>query len=385
MNQNRSYSGALAGKRKLVGSQLDSNTEQQRKERDERATRRNNKKVEQGLLHVHAIDFSNQNMSDNEEGQPISKEDYSTLMKRFNRLMQQNETLNSEVSQLRMQLADQQKNMVLTTQVASPTQETKPTDVVIKDTLFAHTEKTLLTTRISQLFGFEPMTCGINQDVSDWLELFEDKCDRLLLSDAQKYSIVQDLLKDGAKMWFDTHKSVIVNWTSFKEKIIAHFELVMGIDSFNRYKSLYNRRRYVNESAVDYVHNMMKLCRKADTYMTDSTKIKHLLEGLNLKEKSYVEIRNPETAEKFMQILIECDKVTMEEGKRQKPWLRQQSTERSSPIASGPTTGTNTTTAVTEPKNHQRNETSHSTDTRHNGCWTCGSMDHYRHACPKNC
>lgn len=376
-------SGALAGNRTKKAIQLDLDTDRQRKERDERIIRRNNRKAEQERSYT--SNSTTQRMSDSDNEKTTTNDDYSVLMERFNRLMKHNEKLTGEVTQLRMLLADQRGDAASKAQVVNVVHEGPAGEMTNEDPLCTHTEKTLLAKRIGQLLDFEPMTCKMEQDVGDWLELFEDRCDRLSLSDVQKYSIVQDLLKGGAKLWFDTHKSIILNWTSFKEKIIAHFELVMGIDSFNRYKLLYNRRRAPNESAVDYVHNMVKLCRKADHHMTESTRIKHLLEGLNLKEKSYVEIRNPNTTERFMQVLIECDRVTFEEGKRPKPWMRHQTTEQSSTNAAGTTTETNKTVAATESMNQDRHESIRQSDRRNNVCWTCGAADHYRHACPKNC
>ena len=324
-----------------------------------------------------------ENMASTGDEKKVKKEDNSSLMEQVDRLSKQNEKLIAELIQVKKQLAEQQSLITTTIHGDQEAGQARIMETTDDGDLPTHTAKTLLSKRIGHLLGFEPMTCGIEQDISDWLEKFEDKCDRLALSDTQKFSIVQDLLKDGAKMWFDTHKSIILTWVSFKEKIIAHFELVMNIDSFARYKHLYNRRRNGNESAVDYFYNMIKLCCKADSNMEESTKIKHLIEGLSLREKSYIEVRKPETTERFLQILIECDKVILEESKRKNPLGRQYAQSKPQNPNGHSQINRSTTVSVSNTSKNQDGGQSMDQTNKH-ACWSCGGMDHYRKDCPKN-
>ena len=358
---------------KWYRDQLESNSDLQRSERDARANRRNQEKEERELLTTEMSD--EEKLVEKEDEKKSKKDDSSSLMEQFNRLSIQNKILMAELEKIKQKLAEQQRGNVTTAggdrEIAQATKHDSADD----GNLPTHTAKTLVAKRISHLLSFEPITCNIEQDISDWIERFEDKCDRLSLTEEQRFSVVQDLLQDGAKMWFDTHRPIILNWTLFKEKIMAHFELVMGIDSFARYKQLYNRRRAENESAVDYFYNMIRLCRKADSNMDEGTKIKHLLEGLSLREKSYVEVRKPESTERFLQILIDCDKVILEETARQHRLNRQ--AVRPTVHRSNPNETSASTTAPSTNRVPDQN--------RNSGCWSCGSMEHYRQNCPKNC
>lgn len=371
--------GALAGNRTEADKQSISVTDRQRKERNERFLKRNLQRQERDRNNT--INIQSLCMSDSDMDKNPSKDDYEKLTAQLKQLMKQNELLRVELDEMKKLVVVQGVTNQSTNDMNNATTDTKVPMKDDSDDCFTHTEKTLLSKRIGELISFEPMTCGINQDISDWLEIFEDKCDRLLLSDVQKFSIVQDLLRDGAKMWFETHKEIIHDWFSFKEKIKAHFELVMGVDVFNRYKQLYNKRRHARESAVDYFYHMIKLCRKADSNMTEPTKIKHLLEGLNLKEKSYVEVRNPQTTERFLQILIECDKVMLEETSRQSSWNRHQPKSKTNTLHQPPDAG------IVHSDTHTNfNRTKITTDetNKSTGCWSCGSQDHFRQNCPKN-
>ena len=162
-------------------------------------------------------------MADNNDDKRVKNEDNQSLIDRFNSLLQKHEELLEEKDLMSKHLADQQTyihSLTQALQVMSPATTNKTLTINPTESLVfvEHTAKTLLSKRIGHLLETEPITCATNQDVTDWIDTFEDKCDRLLLNDEQKFSVVVDLLKDSAKMWFDTHKAVILDWSSFKRR-----------------------------------------------------------------------------------------------------------------------------------------------------------------------
>jgi hypothetical protein len=320
-------------------------------------------------------------------------------MDRFQRLLQKHEECLQDKERMNTQL-DEQHSLLRSMARSMQITPTTTSDTAEKSTLSEHTTKVLLSKRISHLLESDAFTGTPPQDVSDWLDGFEDKCDKVQLNDEQKFSIVQDLLKGSAKMWFDTHKTVINNWQLFKKKVKAHFELIAGVDPFERYKQLYNRRRHNNESSIDYFHNVIKLCLKANETMDEATQIKHMLNGLSLRAKSYIEVRKPDTTEHFLQVLIECDKVLAEEDARQAPtavrndqYFTQGKTRVSMPVRP---MNNNLGRSYVAPQLRNSNYSYHQyynnpyyasrTMNRSNdiGCWSCGSHDHYENNCPKN-
>ncbi|CAM4935648.1 unnamed protein product [Rotaria socialis] len=122
-------------------------------------------------------------------------------------------------------------------------------------------------TSINQLLDSTPFTGSASQEVSDWIDDSSNKCDQVQLDDAQRLSVVIDLLKGNAKLWYDTCKDTIHDWVTLKNKLTTYFKLVTGTDHFQLERKLYNRRRQTNELAIDYCHNVLRLCSKVNKYM----------------------------------------------------------------------------------------------------------------------
>ncbi|CAF5168122.1 unnamed protein product, partial [Rotaria sp. Silwood1] len=103
--------------------------------------------------------------------------------------------------------------------------------------------KRLQSKRIDQLLNSIPFSGSNSQEVSDWIEDFDDKCDQVQLEDVQRLSVAIDLLTGNAKLWCDTHKHTIDDWITLKNKLTTYFKLVTGSDQFQLEQKLYNRRR----------------------------------------------------------------------------------------------------------------------------------------------
>ena len=241
--------------------------------------------------------------------------------------------------------------------------------------------KQLQSKRITQLLDSTPFTGSPAQEVSDWIDDFSNKCDKVQLDDDQRLSVAIDLLKGNGKLWYDTHKDTIDSWISLKTKLTAYFQLVTGTDQFQLEQKLYNRRRHTNELAIDYCHNVLKLCSKVNKNMDDETRLKHLTKGLNAVTQIHMDLKSPETTEKYLQALIKYDKWQEEERSQQrtttsvnhkKTTPKQQynySPQQHQPHY--PTQGS----PQPQPNNSEK---------RYDGCWSCGDMDHYQYQCSKN-
>ncbi|CAF4629407.1 unnamed protein product, partial [Rotaria socialis] len=173
--------------------------------------------------------------------------------------------------------------------------------------------KQLHSKRINQLLDSTPFTGSASQEVSDWINNFSNKCDQVQLDDAQRLSVVIDLLKGNDKLWYDTYKDTIHDWVTLKNKLTTYFKLVTGTDHFQLEQKLYNRRRQTNELAIDYCHNVLRLCSKVNKYMDDETRLKHLTKGLNAAAQLHMDLKSPATLEEFLQALIKYDKWQEEE------------------------------------------------------------------------
>ena len=258
--------------------------------------------------------------------------------------------------------------------------------------------KQLQSKRINQLLDSTPFTGSPSQEVSDWIDDLSNKCDQVQLDDDQRLSVAIDLLKGNAKLWYDTHKDTIDNWITLKNKLTAYFQLITGTDHFQLEQKLYNRRRQTNELAIDYCHNVLKLCSKVNKNMDDDIRLKHLTKGLNAAAQIHMDLKSPATTEEFLQALIKYDKWQEEEKSqqrvttsfnhrknvpirtRQHPIVQQEqpSIQRQQDNYSSqqhqPHLSTNDTTQMEQNKSEKH----------YGGCWSCGGMDHYQYQCSKN-
>jgi hypothetical protein len=241
--------------------------------------------------------------------------------------------------------------------------------------------KQLQSKRINQLLDSTPFTGSSSQEVSDWIDDFSNKCDQVQLDDDQRLSVAIDLLKGNAKLWYDTHKDTINSWIALKNKLTAYFQLVTGTDQFQLEQKLYNRRRQTNELAIDYCHNVLKLCSKVNTNMDEETRLKHLTHGLNAVTQIHMDLKSPETTEKFLQALNKYDK-----------WQEEEKSQHRTTTSFNHRKTTTKQQYNYSPQQHQPHyPTDGSPQTRHNtseksydGCWSCGGMDHYQYQCSKN-
>ena len=256
------------------------------------------------------------------------------------------------------------------------------------------TAKQLQSKRINQLLDSTPFSGSTSQEVSDWIDDFIYKCDQLQLDESQRLSVAIDLLKGNAKLWYDTHKDTIDSWVSLKDKLTAYFKLVTGTDQFQLEQKLYNRRRQQHELAIDYCHNVLKLCSKVNKQMDDETRLKHLTKGLNAAAQLHMDLKQPSTTEEFLEALIKYDKWQEENKVQQKTTIpvdhrrnipsRTIQQEQSSSIPpqqynySSQQYQSHRATQDPRQMRHTSNEKNYG------GCWSCGDMDHYQYNCPKN-
>jgi ElaB/YqjD/DUF883 family membrane-anchored ribosome-binding protein len=256
--------------------------------------------------------------------------------------------------------------------------------------------KQLQSKRINQLLDSAPFTGSSSQEVSDWIEDFVGKCDQLRLDDAQRLAVATDLLRENAKLWYETHKDTINNWTTLKCKLTSYFQLVTGTDHFQLEQKLYNRRRQTNELAIDYCHNVLKLCTKVNKEMDEKIRLRHLQKGLDSAAQRHMDLKNPATTEEFLQALVKYDKWQEEDNRPEAMTYQRRDTTTATNPYPIPRQGQSQVTPHQQynyPSNqqsrHPGNVTLRSTrhemaERRYDGCWSCGGMDHFRSECPKN-
>ena len=172
-----------------------------------------------------------------------------------------------------------------------------------------HTIKQLRSKQLTHLFESTPFFGTAVQDVVDWLDEFNRKCDDIQLDETQRLSIARGLMKDDAKLWVNTLKNVLVDWTTFQKKLVSYFQLAAGLDSFSFSEQLFTRQQQLNESAIHYYHDIIHLCAKVDVNMDDLTRLRHLYRGLRPESKVLFSMDKFNKPEQFSQELVRIEQL----------------------------------------------------------------------------
>lgn len=363
------------------------------------------------------IKTDDQDEDEHTEGQTVNQQQneimiiLQQLLTKQNLLLDENKQLKQHMTQQQItidnhtQAIEAIREMKITYEKSSTNPAPSPTTTTLVDTTIPviintehhikqQTAKQLQSKRINQLLDSTPFSGSTSQEVSDWIDDFIYKCDQLQLDEAQRLSVAIDLLKGNAKLWYDTHKDTIDSWVSLKDKLTAYFKLVTGTDQFQLEQKLYNRRRQQHELAIDYCHNVLKLCSKVNKQMNDETRLKHLTKGLNAVAQLHMDLKKPSTTEEFLEALIKYDKWQEENKVQQRATMpvdhrrnipsRTIQQEQPSSIPpqqynySSQPYQSHRATQDPRPMRHASNEKNYG------GCWSCGDMDHYQYNCPKN-
>lgn len=346
---------------------------------------------------------------DQKPGQPEGKEGLEDkqsavvadkIMTMLQQLWAQNQVMHQRNQRLETELAAQRSilnNLSSTVRdlqqmnlFATTANQSTAVPIETESNLLDRAMKEIQAKRINKLLDSTPFYGLATEDVSDWLEGFKRKCDQVQLPDDQRLIIATDLFKGTAKIWYDTQKESIEDWGTLETKMIDYFTLISGSDPFQLEQKLYNRIRRPNESAIDYTHNVLKLCARVNKQMEEKTRLKHLAKGLDAYAKAHMDVKDPQNTEEFLVALIKFDQWQLE-GKiqqRKPPTISQPKATTPSQFHQSNIESTNGTQSYqatpSSTRNHLDRTVRYSGRTTNPGCWTCRSLEHYQYECPKN-
>jgi hypothetical protein len=183
------------------------------------------------------------------------------------------------------------------------------------------TTKHLRSKQMSQLFESTPFSGSRTQDVVDWLDEFNGKCNNIKLDNTHRLSVARGLMTGDAKLWEDTVKNTLIDWKTFQQKLTTYFQLACGIDCFSFGEQLYTRQQQLHESATHYYRDVMRLCSKVDINMDNNTRLKHLYRGLRRETKVTMDIRKFNDPDEFSQELVRLEQLQKDfETEEQQPY-----------------------------------------------------------------
>ena len=151
-------------------------------------------------------------------------------------------------------------------------------------------------------FDGEPGT-----DAAEWLRDFIDKSGLAGATDEFRLKAAPMNFQGIAKTWHVNHKEQLNSWTSFVDQFLGYF---CPDDSRHELlgERLYTRRQRLNESALHYYDDVMRLCSKFNSNMSAKDRLDILLKGTRPEARGWMELRNPPTPAAFFKLLYEYER-----------------------------------------------------------------------------
>ncbi|XP_077516540.1 uncharacterized protein LOC144126349 [Amblyomma americanum] len=122
--------------------------------------------------------------------------------------------------------------------------------------------------------------CGADAvDVEDWLAMYgrvnkQNRWDAtLMLANVIFY------LAGTAPVWFETHEEYLTSWDTCKQKLRELFGEPIG-RKLGAKKDFASQAQSSTESYSSYIQDVLALCRKVDSAMSETVKVGHILKGI---------------------------------------------------------------------------------------------------------
>ena len=120
---------------------------------------------------------------------------------------------------------------------------------------------------------------GGKEDVKQWLEDIDQSFDTAQIPESLKLDLAQYSLRGEALRWFKNNKLTLTSWSGFvkglKETFLSPFFEEIA------FKKLESYSQGVNQPIRSFYNEVLKLCNDADPSMSDSSKLRHLLNKTN--------------------------------------------------------------------------------------------------------
>ncbi|XP_077484470.1 uncharacterized protein LOC144094364 [Amblyomma americanum] len=116
-------------------------------------------------------------------------------------------------------------------------------------------------------------------DVEDWINLYERVSNYNRWDPTLMLANVIFYLNGTARVWYETHEEELTSWDTFKEKLKTLFGRPDDRQLAAK-KQLATRAQYSTESYVAYIQDILALCHKVDSAMSETDKVGHVLKGI---------------------------------------------------------------------------------------------------------
>jgi hypothetical protein len=148
---------------------------------------------------------------------------------------------------------------------------------------------------------------GGKEDVKQWLEDIEQSFDTAQIPESIKIDLVQHSLRGEALRWFKNNKPTLASWSDFvkglKEMFLSPFFQEIA------FKKLESYSQGVHQPIRSFYNEVLKLCNEADPSMSDSSKLRLLLNKTGPSLQFEIRLKGPTTMKQYLDYAIEIEEL----------------------------------------------------------------------------
>ncbi|CAF5193525.1 unnamed protein product, partial [Rotaria magnacalcarata] len=204
-----------------------------------------------------------------------------------------------------------------------------PTNVVDKDTTNTSGDVSILKSAMPNFdnssMSFEPVVSdlrkaivtdfikhpkifrGAKDDVIKWVDEIDHLMQIAHVPECSRLDLISYSLRGDALQWFKNNKGSLTCWNVFVQEIKKSFT-----SSFSEelaFKTLESYSQGENQSVRNFYNEILKLCNAADSSMSESTKLKNLLNKVKPTIQLEVRKRKPKSPAEFLEFAKETEEL----------------------------------------------------------------------------
>ncbi|CAF2841609.1 unnamed protein product [Rotaria sp. Silwood2] len=148
---------------------------------------------------------------------------------------------------------------------------------------------------------------GGKDDVTKWLEDLQHLFDTAHIPDANKLDLISYSLRGEALRWYKNNKNTLTSWKVFVYELKKAF--TSSYHEELAFKKLESYTQGENQSICNFYNEILKLCNEADSTMSESTKLKNLLNKTKPTIQFEVRRKKPTTTKEFLEHAKEIEEL----------------------------------------------------------------------------
>jgi hypothetical protein len=194
---------------------------------------------------------------------------------------------------------------------------------------------------------------GTKDDVQKWMEDTEHLLDIAHIPESSRLDLISYSLKGDALQWYKTNKASFTTWKTFTNAIKKAF--TSSFHSELAFQKLECYAQTENQSIRNFFNETLKLCKEADSTMSEATKLKNLLNKAKPSIQFEVRKKKPTNTAEFLEYakdveeLYQLTNINVDHLKKNTPTTTSQiSTGRQTT----PTSNNNSTNHVSSSKSN---------------------------------